>query len=254
MYVAQVRVIACWCCLAVASLTTSLMAQPQPGQPPGGPGRGFGGMGFGGPGGLGLLQREDVQEELELLDDQKTQIRELQEKSRERMGEVFRGFRGGDSGGDRRDELRDTFRKFNEETQAELEKILLPHQAKRLKQLEVQMRMRGGVMGALGGDVAEQIGLTEDQTEKLRDKARELEQEMRKKLTELRKQMQDQLLAELGPDQREKFNELVGEPFEFRDEAPGQFGGPAGFRQRGEGGREGGDRGNDRRRRPDGEQ
>jgi hypothetical protein len=125
---------------------------------------------------------------------------------------------------------------------------LLPHQSKRLKQLEVQLRMRGRMMGALDGDVAQQLGITEDQQGKLREKAEGLERELRKKMAEARKQMQDQLLAELSPEQRTQFNELVGEPFEFKDEPPPGFGGrgdgPGGNREQGRGT-------NDRRRRPD---
>lgn len=242
---------------AMMGLAFAVSAYAQQGQAPGpgGP-RGFGfgfGGGLGGGGPLALLQRTDVQEELVLVDDQKAQLRALNDKARDRMGELFRGGRGGEggtAGNDRRDELRETFRKFNEEMQAEVDKILLPHQSKRLKQLEVQMRMRGGVMGALSGDVASQLGISEDQQDKLREKAQGLEQELRKKTAELRKQMQEQLLTELSPEQRKQFNEMVGEPFEFRDEGP-PGGGPGGFRGRGG---EGGPGGGDRRRRPNGQE
>jgi Spy/CpxP family protein refolding chaperone len=217
---------------------------------PGGRG-GFQFFGGGGGGALGLLQRNDVQEELELLDDQKKQITELREKSGQKMREVLGSLRGGEGAENRRDDLRDTFRKLNDETQAEVNKILLPHQTKRLKQLETQMAMRGrGVLGALGGDLAEKLGISEDQREKLRDKAQQLDNELRKKTAELRKQAQDQLLASLTEEQRKEFNEMIGEPFEFRDE-PGQgfggFGGGVG----GPGGPGGGRRGGDQPRNND---
>lgn len=236
--------------VVVGLFVAAVQAQPPGGRGPGGGfGGGFGGGMFGGP--TALLQREDVQAELELLDEQKAQVRALAEKTRERMGEMFRGQRdrGGGEGNERGDQLRDAFRKFNEETQAEVDKILLPPQAKRLKQLEVQMRMRGGVMGALNGDVADELKISEEQRDKLREKAQSLEQELRKKMAEVRKQLQDQLLAELNPQQRAQFNEMVGDPFEFRDEAPqgGPGGGFGGFR----GNREQGRGGEDRRRRPD---
>jgi hypothetical protein len=197
-----------------------------------------------------LLQRNDVQAELELLDDQKKQVNDLRDKSQQKMRELFGNLRGGGEG-DRRDEIRDTFRKFAEETQAEVDKILLPHQSKRLKQLEVQMQMRGrGVLGALGGgEVPEKLGISEEQREKLREKAQGLDEEVRKKTAELRKQAQEQLIASLTEDQRKQFNELIGEPFEFKDE-PGQgFGGFGGGGPGGPGGgtgRRGGDRGQDR--------
>ena len=70
--------------------------------------------------------------------------------------------------------------KFQQETEAEIGKILLPHQMKRAKQLAVQLRMRGG-RGMLGDQVAQDLGLTEDQKEKLRAKSEQLEEEIRKK-------------------------------------------------------------------------
>ncbi|MGE0758939.1 MAG: hypothetical protein AB7F89_10655 [Pirellulaceae bacterium] len=222
----------------------ALYAQPGGGRFGGGPG-GFGGPGFGGGGGLaGLLQRRDVQEELELLDDQKQQLTALAEKSRERMSEMFR--RGGNDGGNR-DELRDRMRQFTSEITAEVEKVLLPHQMKRLRQIEVQSRMRFGL--GLGGEMASQLGLSESEQETLRNKARDLEQEMAKKTAELRRQYQEQLIAQLSPAQQAQVKEMVGEPFEFKDE-PGQGGpgGPGGFF--GGRGQRGGDGGGDRPRRP----
>jgi hypothetical protein len=250
-HVRLMRNLGCLAAIIVAgTFCVSAQAQPPGGFGRGGPGGGFGGGGgmMGGP--LGLLQRKDVQEELELLEDQKTQLTAMGEKTRERMGELFRGGRGGGEGAERPD-MREVFRKFSEETQAEVDKILLPHQSKRLKQLEVQNRMRGRMTGALEGETATQLGISEEQQTKLREKAQSLEQELRKKMAEIRKQMQDQLIAELSPQQRQQFNELVGDPFEFKDEPPqgGVFGGrgdggPGGNRDQGRGGAE-------RRRRPD---
>jgi hypothetical protein len=153
-----------------------------------------------------------------LLDDHKQQITALAEKSRERAGEAFR--RGGD--GDRAAALA-TLQRFNEETQAEINKILLPHQAKRLSQIEVQSRMRFTLAPA--GQVADQLGLSESDQDKLREKAQGLEQELAKKTAEIRRQLQEQLMADLTADQRAKFKEMVGEPFNFRDEPGRGFGG-----------------------------
>jgi Spy/CpxP family protein refolding chaperone len=223
--------------LAVICLSSPVWAQQRPdnrrgdqGGPGGRGGGGFQFFGGGGGGALGLLAREDVQEELELLDDQKKQVADLREKSQQKQRDLFSSLRdgggGGGGGGDRREEFQAAFRKFNEENQAEVDKILLPHQSKRLKQLEAQIAMRGrGVLGGLGGgDIAEKLAITEAQGEQLREKARELETELRKKTNELRKQAQDQLLASLTEEQRKQYKELIGEPFEFRDEGPG-FGG-----------------------------
>lgn len=256
-----------WCLalVAVASLSLSASLSAQQNRPdgrrgdPGGPGGRGGSQFFGGGGGggaAGLLQRNDVQDELELLDDQKKQLADIREKSGQKMREAMASLRGGEGGERRGEAMRETFRKLAEETQGEVDKILLPHQSKRLKQLEVQMQMRGrGMLGALGsGEVPQKLGVSEDQQEKLRDKAQELDNELRKKTAELRKQAQEQLIASLTEEQRKQFKELIGEPFEFKDE-PGQgfgggfgFGGPGGAGGPGGGTRRGGDRDRDRDR------
>ncbi len=203
-------------------------------------GRGRGGPFGGGGGPLDLLQRPDVQAELELLDDQKEAVRELSRTSNERRREAFTGFaaqfRNREASEEERralqDKVREAMQKLNEGTEAGLD-FLLPHQRQRLSQLEIQFRMRGGG-GALGSrEVSEGLALTKEQREQLRNKSRELGQDFAKKVAELRRQMQEQLLAELNPEQRAKFKEMVGDPFEFQDRPPGA-GGQRGPRGEGE--------------------
>ena len=83
-----------------------------------------------------------------------------------------------------------------------VDEILLPHQKERLKQLAVQCRC-GAAGLAQSEDLAKKLGISDEQREKLRTKARELERAMRKKLTE-------DLLKELTPEQQAKYKELVG--------------------------------------------
>ncbi|MBC8350415.1 MAG: hypothetical protein H8E66_00405 [Planctomycetes bacterium] len=229
-------------CIGLSVGASASIAQ----QRPGGQGRG-GPPGFGSGGPLELLQRADVQGELELLDDQKEEARDLVQKFNERRRELFSGFaeqfRNRDATDEQRQALRskvqETMQTLNKETEQGLS-FLLPHQRERLSQLEVQFRMRGGGgLGALGSrEIGEKLGVTEEQREALRDKSLELGQEFSKKLAELRRELQDQLLAELNPDQRAKFQAMVGDPFEFQDRPPG-------------GGRERGQRGEgERPRRP----
>lgn len=212
------------------------------GPPPGGPG-GFGGPGmgmgmmpgmggmFGGMGGgmsdVMLLAREDVQKELELVDDQLEQLNKLRETSGQEMRDMFSGLRDlpREEMGPKMAEL---MREAQAKTKKALDEILLPHQSERLGQLVVQWQLQGGGL-AQSEEVAKELGISDEQRDQLRTKARELERALRKKLTE-------DLLKELTPEQQAKYKELVGEPFEFqRDErfgpgrgfgAPGGFGGP----------------------------
>lgn len=205
------------------------------GQPFGGPGRspgfggGFGMMGLGGP--TALLRREDVRKELELLDDQEKQLDALEQKMRDRMREAFTPPRDRPQEGNRdqkpqpsqggpRQDFRQMFEKFNKETRDELAKILLPHQLKRLDQLNAQLRMQGGPRAILGGDVARDLGITDQQREDLQKKIEAIEQETRKKEAEIRRQAREQAISLLTPEQQKKYREMVGAPFEFQFQMP----------------------------------
>ena len=191
-------------CVGLTLLAGAAFAQPRPDERGrGGPGGGPPGFGGGGP--LELLQRPDVQTELELLDDQMNDLRALVEKSNERRREVGGSFadqfrnRDAASEADRealRNKVQEAFRKLNEETEQGLS-FLLPHQRKRLSQLEIQFQMRGGGgLGALGSpEISGQLGVTDEQRDVLREKAMELGQEFGKKIAELRREMQEMLLA-----------------------------------------------------------
>ncbi len=224
-----------------------------PGQQPGGPGgppqvvRVADLAVLGGPGGMGgffgggmsdimILTREDVQKELELVDDQIEQLVKLRDNND--MREMFGQIRDLPQE-ERAAKMREVMEASQAKIKKSLSEILLPHQAERLKQLTMQWQMRGGGGLAASEDVAKELGISDDQREKLRTKARELERVLRKKLLE-------DLLKELTPEQQAKYKELVGEPFEFQQDdrfgpgRGGQFGpgGPGGGR--GAGGRRGG--------------
>ena len=220
----------------------------QPGQPPRGPGGppmfgGFGG-GFGMPmmfGPTDLLRRQDVRKELELLDDQVQQLEALEQKMRDRMRQAFPVPPAPGQAGNREErrdqgapkpqtDFRQVFEQINKETRAELAQILLPHQSKRLDQLSAQLRMQGGGMALLSGDVARDLGVTDEQREQLRTKVEEIEREARKQEAEIRRQAREKVIRLLTPDQQKKLKDLIGEPFTFEMQPPprrpGQPGGP----------------------------
>jgi len=175
---------------------------------------GFSG-GFGGGGLTGVLMREDVRKELELVDEQIAGLQKLGEGLRGRMGEMFSGIRDIEDREERMTKMREIMGKAQAETEKEVGEILLPHQMKRAKQLVFQQRLRGGAGRALtgGGSLAEELGITETQQEKLRATNEKLEAELRQKIAELRNKAQDELLKVLTTKQQAQFKELVGEPF-----------------------------------------
>jgi vacuolar-type H+-ATPase subunit I/STV1 len=193
------------------------------------------------PGSVQLLLRPDVRKELELLDDQVKQLEQAGERLRGQMRERFR--EAMESSQDMSRETRgEKIREIVQEVGAEIEdrigEILLPPQLQRLRQLELQMRLRGGLVRALTSEqVADELEITEDQQARLRTKAQQVEEELREKIAELRKQAQDELLQVLTPEQRAEWRERIGDPFEFqRMEPPRRGFGPAAKTNPGRGG------------------
>lgn len=243
-----------WTLVCVGACVAVLAATPAWAQPGGG-GRGgavFGG-GFGGGDLAGLLRREDVQKELELLDDQIEQLQKLAEGQREKMREAFQGTQDL-SREERMQKFQELMQKNREDQDKEIAGVLLPHQMKRLKQIQFQMRSRGGIGRAAGNEeLAKELGITDAQKEKLQAKAQELEEEIRQQLNELREKAQNELLSILTPTQQAKWKEMAGEPFEMEMQRPqpgaanggqrGNFGGQRG-NFGGQRGNFGGQRGN----------
>lgn len=226
----------------VAASATAAFAQPGGGF--GGPGGGFGGgFGGGGGGGLDLLRDENVRKDLELVDEQVEKLTEIQGRMREVMGDFFRNnapdFRNmRDLSEDERRAQFDSFRTKVEEAvapiQKEVDEVLLPHQKERLKQIQNQARMRGqGTSQALtSGTLAEELGITDEQKEKLRAVEQEVQAELLKEIERLRTDAREKVLEVLTPEQREKYKTMMGSPIEFS-----QGRGPGG---RGPGGAAGG--------------
>lgn len=209
--------------LLLAGLASAVLAQP----PADGPRPPMPGGTFGGP--LDLLRRQDVRKELELLDDQLQQLEKLGERMRERRREAFSSILASGQEGTRErfDRAREAVEELNAETQRELNQILLPHQARRLRQLELQMRVRRGGLLAIGRDAVRELNVSEEQQAKLREKADQLDQELRKKIAELHRRAEEELLTLLTPAQQLKYRALLGPPFEFQ-EAERRSGPPAG--------------------------
>lgn len=209
-------------------LTVGLTAGAALAQPPGGPGgRGPGGFGMMGGGGMGwsqLLQIEKVQKEIELTDDQKAEIEKIVTANREKMRELF----GQGQGGDRQANF-EKMRELQQEAQKKIEDALLPHQVARLKEIRLQV---AGVQALMDPDVQKELGLSEEQVQKLRDVGREVMQSMRpqdgqgprdpgamrERFQEMRQKMEEAALKVLTDDQKAKWNKMKGEKFELAPE------------------------------------
>jgi len=193
--------------LLVAMLAVATLAAPAAWAQRGGGRGGFDGGGF------MLLGQKSVQQELKLSDEQVTKVTAQMEKQREGFAEL----RDLD-----REERMAKMRERMEANNTALKEILNADQLKRLKQIGLQQR---GASALADPQVATDLGLTDEQKEKVRaiqeenrgalrgaggDGDREA---MRKKFEEQRASTNAKLEALLTPEQQTKWKELQGEPF-----------------------------------------
>ena len=198
---------------------------------------GQGGFFGGGEGILGLLQRDEVRQEIQLVDEQQQQLEaladELRDEMRTEMRDLFGQMRDL-SEEDRRarfDEIRSRMEEIRADAESRVEKVLLPHQLERLKQIDVQARIqRQGAAALTGGQLAETLNLTPDQQQKLQARAEEVQREMDEQIRQLRLEARNKILEVLTAEQRAKLESLMGEQFDVPDQG-------GGFRGRGGRGR-----------------
>lgn len=219
--------------LALVLMASLVSAQDQPS-------RGRRG-GFGGPGGMmgspvGLLRMPEVRKELSLTEEQNKQVEAALEQANPGRG----GFGGQqDLSQEERQKRMEEMRKKMDEATASVKKVLTPEQNKRLEQLTLQ---RQGAGALARPEVAKQLGLSDEQKEKIakiqestRVNFRELSDEERQKafaeMPQKQEKARSEILALLTDDQKAKWSEMKGKEFTFP-----QFGGPGG----GPGGRPGG--------------
>lgn len=205
-----------------------------------------GGGGFGGRGGFGnnplfLLMNEKVREELEIVDGQMDELTTLQDDMRSEMQNMFQGM-GNVDPADRQqmmDDLRKDMEEKAKEMQAKVDKILLPHQQTRLKQLAFQSQARGQAGGSLlnSDELKDELSITPEQEDKMKEAAEKAQEEMRAEVMKLQKKAEDKVLSVLSTEQQQKYRTLVGDPFDFGQQ--GGFGGGRGG-QGGQGGGRGG--------------
>ncbi len=250
----------------IAAMAVGPSALAQDGPPQGGPGgppdmqQGQGGQGMRGPGQrMGpppepLVLRPDVQKELKLSDDQIKKLRTIIRPpihggpgggSGRGRGEGPRGQGGspdgqggppqGDmsgpprSGGGGPDQLDPGGRPGGRGPQAmdaKLKEVLNDSQMKRLKELQLQ---RMGAEALMRPEVADKVGLTDDEIAKVRDIVDEARQEMprqeqgqqpdREKMMKAHLAMvakvNDKVFAILSSKERSQWDRLCGRPFKF---------------------------------------
>ncbi|MEM7453585.1 MAG: hypothetical protein AAF456_04440 [Planctomycetota bacterium] len=174
---------------------------------------------FGGGDDFSMLQNPSVQKDLELVDDQLEQVLDMQRRHGEQIRDALGDIRNGitPEGVER---LQETIAALKDRQKDELNDLLLPHQQERLRQVALQMQMQSrGTAGALTSEqFAEELGITDEQKERLRERSQELQEELQRQYEELREQAKEELLSELTPEQRAKLDEMTGDEFEHNSQ------------------------------------
>ncbi len=136
---------------------------------------------------MSLLNDASVQKDLELVDDQVGQLREMQNEFAREMKEQIGDFSKGEINPDRFKNVGELVKRIREQQKSRMEQMLLPHQLERLKQVALQKHMEAaGTAGALGGKIAEELGITDEQKVQLKEKEKEVKQDMAEKMAKLR--------------------------------------------------------------------
>src|SRR5262249_13071776 len=114
------------------------------------------------------------------------------------------------------DQMRTQMDTIRKDVESKLQKVLLPNQFDRLKQMDLQSRVqREGAAALTSGELADQLGLTDDQKEQIEQKAAQVQQDLQTKIRQARLDARNQLLDVLTPDQRTKLESLMGSQFDL---------------------------------------
>jgi hypothetical protein len=183
---------------------------------------------------LGFLARKAVQDELKLTPEQVKEVREITVKRMRRPPE-FRQLT--------REEQRQVEQELDKQYRESLTKLLTHDQLKRLHQIWLQYQ---GPLACLSPDVSKEMGLTAEQKTRLRSVRQELidslralppfsrEAAARDKRAEMQSKIRQDIAAKaiaiLTPQQKARWRELTGEPFDVEQHifnvgarAPGQL-------------------------------
>jgi hypothetical protein len=163
---------------------------------------------------LMLLRQKSVQNELKIGGDEAKKIHDFTSRQWEKAQDLAK------TGKEEREKKFDEMAKENEKF---LDDCLKPDQRKRLKQIAMQ---RAGLLWIARSDVATELGLSDEQKQKVKELHKEAHKEameilrahegktiQREKLHEMRMKDRKRLMSILTADQKKKWKEMIGEEF-----------------------------------------
>jgi len=108
-------------------------------------------------------------------------------------------------------------------TKEDVEKLLLPHQAARFRQLALRFKYTdagSGVRVYLSDEFQAELGYTDKQRDEIQDELLRVERETREAVEKIIADGRARIQNRLTTEQRAKAEELAGPAFEFRKETP----------------------------------
>jgi len=167
---------------------------------------------------LGLLNDPDIQKEIEMAQNQLADFQDMQKSIQEAIQERMGALRSGNLDPENAREIGQVIKKMREEHQSRIEKLLLPHQFERLQQIALQRHIQqtSAVDALANKQLMEELGLTDEQVERLKKRSAEINEQLKIKMEKLKEEAQAELLTELNPQQRNRFLEMMGKKYEFK--------------------------------------
>lgn len=171
------------------------------------------------------LFKKKVQAELELVADQKKELKQLLgslEQKREAFVRELTEFENNGATAaaiaNKRKEIVAEFESVKQRTMSGATDVLLPHQQKRWRQAAVQIMMQESAKsnkmpsGLLTTEIRDYLEIDDQQAKRIKTKVTELQKELAEKIKELTEEAKSELLDELTRQQKAKYEELVGDP------------------------------------------
>ncbi len=188
-------------------------------------------------GSLRWLINESVKKDLELSDEQIQAINEIRAEVQEETRSFYKDM-GKLPAEERRTKYYERNKELAEKTEERLQKVLLREQNKRLEEISLQTQMRSyyGVGQQLtSDDLAEKLGLTKRQIEKIQKRSQEVRAEVMQKTRDFQAKLQaearEEILKALTPSQRKTLEKMMGDSFEWKATAYGRGGASGGAKK-----------------------
>ncbi len=161
---------------------------------------------------LGLLSNKAIREEIEMVDDQYEDLKNLNSQIARRLGEQLRSI---DFSEPKNAALE--IRRIRDQAQEEINSVLLPHQVARLRQIRFQSLLRSRtLMQILTSDpMRSELDISDRQTEKLRAAEEEIKKRLAEKIAKLQEQAREELISNLNPSQQTAVKEMIGDAFDL---------------------------------------